>query len=441
MKCFNFPKVIRSKIRSILIAVTKEVVQPELNICRIGILDVASLKEVDVAPKKAPLHVMHLITSLNVGGAQMDLYKAIVRFNPERISSTVVSLVPPGKIGKLIENRGIPVLSLGMHPGRPNPMALFRLAGILRRFKPHILQTYLYHADLLGYLAGKLSKVPLVLWNLKQSSMDFSRYRRASGLTVWLCARLSRRVKNILVNSLSGLKAHALLGYDAERMVMAPNGFEMSHFRPDPASYREVRDELGIPPNSRLVGILARFDPQKDHETFLKAAGTFTVAHPEVYVLMAGSGVSQNNLAFSDLLKATQVAPERLLLLGERSDMPRLLASLDVFVSSSAFGEGMPTVVGEAMACGVPCVVTDVGDSALMVGETGLVVPPQEPGEMARAVGEALTWSPAERTRRSKAARTRIQENFDITKIAAQLESFYLNLVAQSASQRMVESC
>lgn len=394
-----------------------------------------------MAPEKAPLRVMHLITSLNVGGAQMDLYKAIVRFNPERISSTVVSLVPTGKIGKLIETRGIPVLSLGMHPGRPNPMALFRLARILRRFKPHILQTYLYHADLLGYLAGKLSEVPLVLWNLKQSSMDFSRYRYSSGLTVWLCARLSRGVKNILVNSLSGLKAHALLGYDAKRMVMAPNGFEVSRFRPDPASYREVRKELGIPPGARLVGMLARFDPQKDHGTFLKAAGMFTAAHPGAYVLMAGSGVTQGTPAFAELLKANPVTPERLFLLGERSDMPRLLASLDVFVSSSVFGEGMPTVVGEAMACGVPCVVTDVGDSALMVGETGLVVPPQEPGELARAVGEALSWSPAERMGRSKAARTRIQENFDITKIAAQLESFYLDLAAQSAAPGLMETC
>ena len=394
-----------------------------------------------MAPEKEPLRMMHLITSLNVGGAQMDLYKAIVRFNPEKISSTVVSLVPAGKIGKLIENQGIPVLSLGMHPGRPNPVALLRLTGILKRFKPQILQTYLYHADLLGYLAGKLAKVPLVLWNLKQSSMDFRRYRRASGLTVWLCARLSRKVKKILVNSLSGLKAHALLGYDAGRMVMAPNGFEMSHFRPNPATYREVREELGIPPGAPLVGMLARFDPQKDHENFLKAAGKITAACREVHILMAGSGVRRDNPAFAELLKANPVLPERLFLLGERSDMPRLLASLDVFVSSSAFGEGMPTVVGEAMACGVPCVVTEVGDSALMVGETGLVVQPRAPGELARAVEEALSWPPAERTRRSKAARARIQENFDITKIAAQLESFYLDLAAQSAAQGMVGSC
>ena len=389
-------------------------------------------EEVDVEPAKAPLRLMHLITSLNVGGAQMDLYKAITRFNPERISSTVVSLVPPGKIGKLIEDQGIPVLSVDMRPGRPNPLALFRLAAILRRFQPHILQTYLYHADLLGFLAGKLSRVPIILWNLKQSSMDFSRYRPTSGFTVWLCARLSRGVKRILVNSLSGLKAHAALGYDAERMVMAPNGFEMTRFQPHPASYREVREELGIPSDARLVGILARFDPQKDHETFLKAAPLILAAHPETYFLMTGNGVAQDNPAFTKLLQANPVDPERLFILGERTDMPRLLASLDVFVSSSAFGEGMPTVIGEAMACGVPCVATDVGDSALMVGETGLLVRPRDPEELARAVGQVLAWPPAERFQRSQAARVRIQERFDIGKIAAQLETFYLDLAVSS---------
>lgn len=387
-----------------------------------------------MSPVEKPLRVLHLITSLNVGGAQMDLYKAVTRFCSEKIASLVVSLTPPGKIGKLIEEQGIPVQGLGMRPGRPNPLALFRLAGILRRFKPHILQTYLYHADLLGYLAGKWVNVPMILWNLKQSRMDFSRYRLATGVTVWLCARLSRRVKNILVNSFAGLKAHALLGYDAERMVMAPNGYDLTLFRPHPGSYREVREYLGISPEARLVGMLARFDPQKDHENFLKAAHLVMASHPETYFMMAGNGVSQDNRPFAELLKATRVAPERLFLLGERSDMPRLLASLDVFVSSSAFGEGTPTVIGEAMACGLPCVITDVGDSALIVGETGLVVQPGKPEELARVMGEALAWPAEERARRGAAARARIQQKFDIKQISAELESFYLDLAASAAA-------
>jgi len=387
-----------------------------------------------VAFENAPLRIVHLITSLNVGGGQMDLYKAVTRFDPAKITSTVISLLSPGKIGALLGEKGIPVLSLGMRNGRPNPMGLWRLNRLLRQIRPHILQTYLYHADLLGYLAGKWANVPLILWNLKQSRMDFSQYRLATGVTVWLCARLSRGVKKILVNSFAGLKVHALLGYDAERMVMAPNGFDLTRFRPHPASYREVREYLGISLEARLVGMLARFDPQKDHENFLNAAHLVMASHPETYFLMAGNGVSLDNPPFAELLQATRVAPERLFLLGERADMPRLLASLDVFVSSSAFGEGTPNVIGEAMACGLPCVVTDVGDSALIVGETGLVVQPGEPEELARAMGEALAWPAAERARRGAAARARIQQKFDINQITAELESFYLDLAARPAA-------
>ena len=155
-------------------------------------LDVASLKEVDVAPEKAPLRMMHLITSLNVGGAQMHLHKTVTRFDPKKIDSMVVSLVSPGKVENLLEQKGIPVVSLGLRKGRPNPRALWRLRGLIKQFRPHILQTYLYHADLLGYLAGRWAGVPVILWNLQQSRMDFSQYSRTTDLTVRLCAWLSR---------------------------------------------------------------------------------------------------------------------------------------------------------------------------------------------------------------------------------------------------------
>jgi glycosyltransferase involved in cell wall biosynthesis len=129
-------------------------------------------------------------------------------------------------------------------------------------------------------------------------------------------------------------------------------------------------------------------------------------------------------------LSANPLHPHRLKLLGERHDTPRLLAGLDVHVSSSAFGEGFANAIGEAMACGIPCVVTDVGDSALIVGETGLVVEPRQPQDLSRALEEALTWAPAERARRGVAARARIQQKFDIDAIVAALESFYLDLAA-----------
>lgn len=381
-----------------------------------------------------PLRLVHLITSLKVGGAQAHLVKTVSRFHPERIASTVISLVPGGRMAQDLRAAGIPVLSLGMRPGRPGPLALLRLIFLLRRLRPHLVQTYLYHADLLGFLAARLAGVPAVFWNVRQSSMDFSRYRRTTGLTVRLCARLSPRVNRIVVNSRAGFAAHALLGYDPDRMVVIPNGFELSRFRPHPPSYGEVRQELGLGPRARLVGMLARFDPQKDHETFLHAAGLLQARHPDAFFLLAGKGVTPDNPAFADLLASAPVDAQRLRLLGERPDPPRLLAALEVYVSSSAFGEGFANAIGEAMACGVPCVVTDVGDSADIVGETGLVVLPRQPQGLAHALDAALSWPPAERAACSAAARARIRENFDIDRIAAQLESFYLDPTLAQAS-------
>jgi glycosyltransferase involved in cell wall biosynthesis len=381
-----------------------------------------------------PLRLVHLITSLKVGGAQAHLLKTVSRFRSERIASTVISLVPGGRVARELKTAGVPVLSLGMRPGRPGPLALLRLIFLLRSLRPHVVQTYLYHADLLGFLAARAAGVPAVFWNVRQSSMDFSRYRRTTGLTVRLCARLSPRVDRILVNSRAGLRAHAHLGYAADRMVVVPNGFELSRFRPHPPSYGEVRQELGLDPRARLVGMLARFDPQKDHETFLHAAGLLGAQHPDAHFLLAGKGVTPDNPAFAGLLAAGRVDGARLRLLGERPDPPRLLAALDVYVSSSAFGEGFTNAIGEAMACGVPCVVTEVGDSAHIVGDTGLVVPPRRPRELARALDLALSWPEASRASRGAAARDRIRKNFDINRIAAQLESLYLDLPVATAA-------
>jgi glycosyltransferase involved in cell wall biosynthesis len=380
--------------------------------------------------RNGPLRILHLITSLNVGGAQMHLYKTAPRFHPAKVASLVVSLVPPGRIGDLLQGQKIPVSDLGMRRGSFNPLGLARLVRLIRRFKPHIVQTYLYHADLLGFLAARWAGVPHILWNLRQSRMDFSRYRGTTSLTVRLCARLSRGVQRILVNSHAGLKAHARLGYDRARMQVVPNGFELTRFRPHPQSHRELRQELGLGPEARVVGMLARYDPQKDHGNFLKAAHLVSERLPETCFLLAGTGLTPENPAIARLLAATPINPQRLRLLGERHDTPRLLAGLDVHVSSSAFGEGFTNAIGEAMACGVPCVVTDVGDSALIVGETGLVVPPRNPLDLSQALEEALTWPLAEWACRGVAARARIQQDFNIDNIVAELESLYLDLAA-----------
>jgi glycosyltransferase involved in cell wall biosynthesis len=325
----------------------------------------------------------------------------------------------------MLAARGVPVLTLEMGKGRPDPLGLWQLTALLRQLKPSLLQTYLYHADLLGLLAGKLAGVPRVFWNIRQSNMDFSRYRRTTGLTVKLCARLSRYVDQILVNSHAGLEHHAGLGYDRDKMVVIPNGFDGDRFRPDPASYADVRRELGLPGQTRLVGMAARFDPQKDHETFFQAAALANRCYPDAPFLVAGHGLERNNPPVRRLLEKSGLDPNRVFLMGERSDMPRVMASLDVFVSSSAFGEGFPNVIGEAMACGVPCAATDVGDAALIVGQTGIIVPPREPGQLAQGILQLLNLEPEAYRAMSAAARQRLLEKYGLARTVSHLESLY----------------
>ncbi|MCL6620893.1 MAG: glycosyltransferase [Syntrophobacterales bacterium] len=372
-----------------------------------------------------PVSVVHLITSLAVGGAQMHLYKTVTRFDPRLIRSTVVSLVPPGPVGGLLQEAGLPVHHLGMAKGRPHPAGLARLVALLRRLRPQVLQTYLYHADLLGLLAGRLAGVPRIFWNLRQSVMEFGRYRRTTAWTVRLSARLSRRVDLILVNSWAGADYHRRLGYDPERMLVVPNGFDLERFRPDPGAYREVRRDLGLAPDHLLVGMFARLDPQKDHATFLAAAARVAAAVPQVSFLLAGTGLTPEQPQVEALVRESALPPGRLFLLGERRDIPRLAAALDVFVLSSAFGEGCANAVGEAMAAGVPCVVTRVGDSPRLVGDTGLTVPPRNPEALARAVTRLLTLEAPQRRLLGEAARSRIARHFALNTIVARLTWLY----------------
>lgn len=374
--------------------------------------------------------MVHLTTSLHLGGAQMHLYKTLCRFDPRRFESTVISLVKPGKVGDLLANRGIRVLGLDMRKGKPGLAGFAKLSSLLRQLKPRLLQTHLYHADLLGLLAGRFARVPHIFWNIRQSRMDFRHYRRTTAMTVSLCARLSRYVEKILVNSHAGLGHHAALGYDRSKMVVVPNGFDGERFRPHPAAYADLRNELRIPQRTRLVGMVARFDPQKDHGTFFKAAGLVSHCEPEVRFVLAGQGLERDNPPVRQLVEDSGLHPGCAFLLGERTDIPRLMAGLDVLVSSSAFGEGFPNVIGEAMACGVPCVVTDVGDSALIVGPTGIVVPPQQAHRLAGGILQVLQLDEQAYRAKSDAARQRLLQNFDLARIVSRLESLYEEALA-----------
>ncbi len=340
-----------------------------------------------------PVLVTHVITDLSTGGAEIMLLKLISHLDRQRFATRVISLTTSGPIGDRLEGLGVPVQALGMRPGSPDPVAVFRLAGWLRATPPALVQTWMYHADLVGGIASRLAGRAPVIWGIRNSNLDVLRSRRSTRWTVKLCAWLSRWVPRQIVScSETARRIHVELGYTADKMVVIPNGFNLDLFCPDGSARASVRQELGISAGAKLVGLVGRFDPQKDHYSFVQAAADIQARLPEAHFLLCGDGITWENPALAGWIDA-QGLREHFHLLGRREDIPRLSAALDVACSSSAYGEAFSNVLGEAMACGVPCAVTDVGDSAYIVGDTGKVVAPNDPHALAGAVVELLELS------------------------------------------------
>jgi glycosyltransferase involved in cell wall biosynthesis len=369
-----------------------------------------------------PLRVVHLITGLYVGGAETMLYKLLERIDRACFENVVISLREIGPVGRSIEQLGIPVYSLGMKRGAITPGQYLALWGLLRRLRPALLQSWLYHADLLALVAGRPAGVQRIVWNLRSSDI-VPHSARSTAWVVKACALLSGRPDAVICNSYAGKAFHSRQGYHPRLWAVMPNGFDLNRFKPDPEARASVRAELGICPEDVLIGLVARFDPAKDHHTFLRAALQLADADPRVQFLLAGSDVVSSNVEIESIV-ARHPARKRIHLLGERSDIPRITAALDIATCSS-LSEGFANVIGEAMSCGVPCVVTDVGDSALIVANTGVTVPPGSPEALASGWRKLIEAGPAARAEMGVAARRRVEQNYSLEAVTRKYESLY----------------
>ena len=358
----------------------------------------------------------------------MMLYKLLSALDPAEFSSRVISLRSEGPMAKQIRALGVSVESLDISADIPRPSHLQHLVRLLREHQPDVVQTWMYHADLLGGLAARFAGRPPVVWNIRNSTLDPETSKRSTRWTVWTCARFSRRWPTRIVScSETARDLHAGLGYDAEKMIVIPNGFDLSLFHPDAAARLSLRAELNLPPGTLLIGAIGRFDPQKDYPTLIAAAGWLHAARPEVHFLLCGDGLSDENAALTARIESRGLQ-KQFHLLGRRSDIFRITAALDLATSSSASGEGFSNVIGEAMACGVPFVATNVGDAALILGDTGKVVPPREPASLAAAWNALLSLPAEQRAALGAAARQRIEEHFSLPAVAGQYAALYREL-------------
>ena len=380
------------------------------------------------------MKILHVISGLNIGGAETMLYKLLSSLDRERFQNHVVSLTDLGPMSASIRDLDVPLSALGIRRGSLDPRLVTRLVMEIRCSRPDIVQTWMYHADLVGGVAARLAGVPSV-WNVRRADLAVHSLRITTLGAAIACARLSATLPaRIICCSEAAARMHMAVGYDREKFEVIPNGFDLAAFHACPNARTEVRREIGMPRDAVLVGLAARYEPIKDHAGFVAAASRLARSCNDAHFLLWGEGVTSGN---ADLVHRISQAGlrDRFHLLGRRSDTARLLAALDLFGLTSR-GEGFPNIVGEAMACGVPCVVTDVGDAALVVGETGIVVPPREPEAIAAGWRRLLELGVGERQALGRAARARIEECFSLPSVTARYASLYEKVHAGIYAER-----
>jgi len=371
-----------------------------------------------------PIRVLHLIPSLEVGGAERSLVNLVASLDRTEFESTVVSMTGQGALAATLDPLAT-LLSLDMQRGRPTARAWRTLRGILRARQPDIVQTWLYHADLLGLAALGFARRPRLCWNIRCSNMALEHYRPLTRLVIGVLARCASRPAAVVANSEAGRLFHVGLGYRPREWAVIPNGFDTARFVPDAAARLATRAALGIAADAPVMGLVGRRDPQKDHETFLLAARRVLDHLPAARFVLVGHQVTALAPRV-DTLGLRDAA----LLLEQRADMPQLMAAFDIGCLSSGFGEGFPNVLGEMMACAVPCVSTTVGDAAQIVANTGLVVPPSAPMALADALLALWLEGPDARRARGHAARQRVEAHYTLAQTTERYATLYRRLAA-----------
>src|SRR3954447_15240974 len=379
---------------------------------------------------RRPIRIVHVITGLAAGGTERTMINVARGLDPRRFHSQVISLSNDRTLAGAVREAGIPLTTLDARPLRTLGVGpLLRVAQILRREKPDLVQTWLFDADMAGGIAAWMTGVP-VIWNIRASLSDSGWRPLASSLRLRLVARVCAAIsgivpRNIISCSRAGVNRN-LRHYRQEKIRVIANGVDAALFKPDPIARAEVRAELGVEDGTPLIGMAARFHPVKDFETFFAAARRVIETHPHARFLLSGQGTDSENAALTRLIHSHGVQ-RSVLRLGFREDVARIFAALDVHVMSSR-SEGFSNVLVEAMAAGVPCVATDVSEARNVIGDTGRIVPRRDPAALADAARELIDLPQSEMASLRVRARQRVSDQFTLQSTLAQYAELYENV-------------
>ena len=365
------------------------------------------------------MKVVHVITGLDTGGAEAVLFRLATAGHTPGVEHHVISLMDRGTYADRLEQAGVAVSTLGMPRGKVSVQGLIALQRLMRQLRPDVVQTWMYHADLLGGIAARLAGIKAIVWGIRQANVDPAQNRRSTLMVMRLCARLSGWLPAKIVScSVKAAELHQAQGYRPAKFITIPNGYALEHLKPDAAARAAVRAELGIPGDAFVLGMVARYDSQKDHQNLLDALARTRLPGAGFVCLLVGSGMDAANDRLARQIADAGVA-SAVRLLGQRHDIAAVMNALDVHVLSS-LSEAFPNVLAEAMACGTPCVTTDAGDAALIVGEHGWVVPVRDPPALAEGIRRAHDLFDNDRkawTAKQEACRSRIMSRFGVAQM------------------------
>jgi len=373
------------------------------------------------------LSITHIITGLGGGGAEYMLYRLLKAHKAAGVSSSVISLTDRGSVGEKIEKLDIGLVCLGVEPGEfPRLNQIIRLIRVVKRVDPDVLQGWMYHGNLAATFAGlsKFGYLPVV-WNIRQSLNSLVDERPLTRRVIRASARLSRLPDKIIYNSRVAAEQHESIGYSRTRRLLIPNGFECDN---DKALIQERLPQLqNCPAGTFIVGSAARFHPKKGHSVLFNAIRIVRARGISLRLVVAGRGMDEDNQMLVELCQKLGLW-DCTIWLGELSSLTQFYCSLDVFVSSSTWGEGFPNVIAEAMLSGVPCVGTDVGDTNDVISDTGIVVKPSDPEVLADGICRLLFTPESERRVLGARAARSIKTRFGMSSVGERYLSAYHDL-------------
>ena len=357
------------------------------------------------------MKIVHIITGLNDGGAEHTLFKICKYDNFNK--HIVISLTGPGKYFSLLKKLKIKIYCLNANFFSIHKF--FFLIRLLRLLNPDIVQTWLVHADFVGGIAARLANIKKIIWNVRYSDLKLGSAKLTTIIIIKILSKLSYLIpKFIVIASKRAKKIYEIEGYDKKKLRFIPNGYDFSILKPSKFQKINFQKKNKIKKKIPLIGKVARYDPKKDHLNLIKALSLIRSKNINFSCVLIGTNINQSNIKLVSKIKELKLS-NHVKLLGQNDDITKVMNGLDVYIQSSSYGEGFPNVVAEAMSCGTPCVVTDVGDARFIVGKNGWIVPPNNSIKLAKAIEKALSeigtshWS-----RRCNKARLRIKDNFNI---------------------------